>query len=149
MTTSVHPEYRYEELAGWLRSIGQRATPQRLLVLSAFRDSGEHLTADDIYARIGERSPAVNRSTVYRTLETFRDLGVITETDLGGGVRCFQLLDQDRHHHLVCHECGAMIDLADDVLEPVRREALVRYGFVAEIDHLALFGRCGSCHERT
>ncbi|MBX3070558.1 MAG: transcriptional repressor [Thermomicrobiales bacterium] len=139
------PDQHYDDLANRLRSIGQRATPQRLLVLAAFQDAGEHLTADEIYARISERSPTVNRSTVYRTLETFRDLGVIAETDLGGGVRRYQLLDHERHHHLVCHDCGDIIDLDDDVLEPIRRAAAERYGFSAEIDHLAIFGRCQFC----
>lgn len=91
--------------------------------------------------------PAVNRSTVYRTLELFRDLGVIAETDLGGGVRQYQILDQERHHHLVCHDCGAIIDVNDDVLDPVREVVAQRYGFFVEIDHLALFGRCERCVE--
>jgi Fur family transcriptional regulator, ferric uptake regulator len=136
---------RFADLAQRLRAIGQRPTPQRLLILAAFDNSFEHMTADEIFARVSTASPAVNRSTVYRTLELFRDLSVITETDLGGGVRHYQLLVQERHHHLVCHTCGAIVELDDDVLEPVRQEALRRYGFVAEIDHLAVFGRCRAC----
>src|SRR4051794_249855 len=66
-----------EELASRLRAIGQRATPQRLLILGAFAKPGEHLTAEEVYDRVGPLSPAVNRSTVYRTLELFRDLGLI------------------------------------------------------------------------
>ncbi len=133
------------ELAGKLREIGQRATPQRLMILAAFENPGEHLTADEVFSRIANLSPAINRSTVYRTLELFRDLGVISETDLGGGVRQFELLGQQRHHHLVCRECGEIVELEDDVVEPVRREALKRYGFAADIDHLALFGHCKTC----
>jgi Fur family ferric uptake transcriptional regulator len=131
-------------LADRLRAIGQRATPQRLMILGAL-ETGEHLTADEVYGRIAGLSPVINRSTVYRTLELFRDLGVISETDLGGGVREFELLDQHRHHHLVCHECGAIIEIDDSLVEPLRRQALERYGFAADIDHLALFGRCRYC----
>jgi len=131
-------------LADRLRSIGQRATPQRLMILAAF-ESGEHLTADEVYCRIANLSPVINRSTVYRTLELFRDLGIISETDLGGGVRQFELLDQLRHHHLVCRECGEIIEIEDSLIEPVRKQAQERYGFSADIDHLALFGRCRRC----
>jgi Fur family ferric uptake transcriptional regulator len=131
-------------LAERLRAIGQRATPQRLMILSAL-ETGEHLTADEVYCRIAGLSPAINRSTVYRTLELFRDLGVVSETDLGGGVREFELLDKCRHHHLVCHECGAIIEIDDTLVEPLRHQALQRYGFAADIDHLALFGRCRQC----
>jgi Fur family transcriptional regulator, ferric uptake regulator len=131
-------------LTGRLRSIGQRVTPQRLMILAAF-ESGEHLTADEVYSRIAGRSPVINRSTVYRTLELFRDLGVISETDLGGGVRQFELLDQHRHHHLVCRECSAIVEIEDSLIEPVRRQIQEQYGFTADIDHLALFGRCRYC----
>src|SRR3954447_554837 len=136
------------ELAERLRGIGQRATPQRLLILSAFAKPGEHLTADEVYERVGPLSPAVNRSTVYRTLELFRDLGLITETDLGGGVRQFELIDGNRHHHLICRHCGHMLEFDDALIAPLREHVRQKYAFDVTIDHLALFGWCSHCrHE--
>ena len=128
-----------------MRAIGQRATPQRLLILGAFQTPGEHLTAEEVYERVGPLSPAVNRSTVYRTLELFRDLGLITETDLGGGMRQFELLDGPRHHHLICRNCEHMIELDDEIIEPLRDHVRSKYGFSVTIDHLALFGLCSCC----
>jgi Fur family transcriptional regulator, ferric uptake regulator len=133
------------ELAVRLREIGQRATPQRLLILEAFREPGEHLTAEAVYERVGPLSPAVNRSTVYRTLELFRDAGLITETDLGGGVRQFELLESGRHHHLICRQCNTMVEVDDHVIAPLRDRLKEHYGFEATIDHLALFGTCAHC----
>ena len=132
-----------EELAERLRRVGQRVTPQRLVILGVFRP-GEHLSADDVYARVAALLPAVNRSTVYRTLEVFRDRGLVSETDLGGGVRQFELLE-GRHHHLVCQACGAVLQLDDDLVRPLREAIRDRYGFEAAIDHLALFGCCAEC----
>lgn len=134
-----------EELASWLRAAGQRVTPQRLMILGAFRGPGEHLTADEVYARVGPLAPAVNRSTVYRTLELFRDLGLITETDLGGGVRQYERIEDSRHHHLICQQCGVMIDLDDADIRPLRERIRDRYQFAPIIDHLALFGLCSYC----
>ena len=134
-----------QELAARLRAIGQRATPQRLLILGAFQTPGEHLTAEEVFDRVGPLSPAVNRSTVYRTLELFRDLGLITETDLGGGVRQFELLDGPRHHHLICRNCEHMIELDDEIIAPLRDHVRTKYGFKVTIDHLALFGLCSYC----
>jgi Fur family transcriptional regulator, ferric uptake regulator len=139
--------YSAAELADRLRSIGQRATPQRLLILGAFERPHEHLTAEEVYARVGPLAPAINRSTVYRTLELFRDIGVVTETDLGGEARYYELLDLERHHHLVCQECEAILELSDDLVEPLRSAIATRYGFDAQIDHLALFGRCAHCRQ--
>jgi Fur family ferric uptake transcriptional regulator len=132
------------DVAARLRGVGQRVTPQRMLILGAF-DPGVHLSADEVYARVERLAPAVNRSTVYRTLELFRDLGLISETDLGGGVRHFELLDDGRHHHLICQDCGTMLDLDDDLVRPLRDGIASRYGFAAHVDHLALFGRCSAC----
>jgi Fur family ferric uptake transcriptional regulator len=130
-----------------LRAAGQRVTPQRLLILGAFAP-GEHLTADEVFARVEALSPVVNRSTIYRTLELLRDLGLLSETDLGGGARHFELLDEGRHHHLVCRTCGEMLVLDDDLLRALRDAVAERYAFAARIDHLALFGHCAACRRQ-
>jgi Fur family transcriptional regulator, ferric uptake regulator len=132
-------------LAERLRRVGQRATPQRLIILGALQP-GEHLSADDVFARVEPLLPAVNRSTVYRTLELFRDLGLVSMTDLGGGARQFELIDEP-HHHLICHRCGHMLQLDDDLVEPLRTSIRQRYGFSPGIDHLALFGYCATCNQ--
>jgi Fur family ferric uptake transcriptional regulator len=134
-------------LAAMLRASGQRVTSQRLLILSAFAQPGEHLTADEVYSRVEPIVPALNRSTVYRTLELFRDIGLISETDLGGGVRHFELLGGARHHHLICQECGLMDEMDDALVEPLREAVRERYGFVSGIDHMAVFGLCAYCAE--
>jgi Fur family ferric uptake transcriptional regulator len=126
-----------------LRRVGQRVTPQRLVILDALTP-GEHLAADEVFARVEPLLPGVNRSTVYRTLELFRDLGLVSMTDLGGGARQFELIDEP-HHHLICHRCGALLDLDDDLVEPLRESIRARYGFNPGIDHLALFGFCAAC----
>lgn len=133
------------DLSHRLRSAGQRVTAQRLAVLSAFSVPGEHVTAEEIVERVQQAAPSVDRSTVYRTLERFRDLGLITETDLGGGVRQYELLDEERHHHLICHKCRHMIEFDDELLDEVRDQIFARYGFAAGIEHLALFGLCAHC----
>ena len=130
-------------LAERLRRVGQRVTPQRLVILGAM-EPGAHLSADDVFARVEPLLPGVNRSTVYRTLELFRDLGLVSMTDLGGGARVFELIDAP-HHHLICHRCGAILELDDDLVEPMREAIRDRYGFTPAIDHLALFGFCAAC----
>jgi Fur family ferric uptake transcriptional regulator len=135
------------QLAARLRAIGQRVTPQRMLILGAFATPGEHLTAEEVFERVGPLAPAVNRSTVYRTLELFRDLGLITETDLGGGVRQYELFGGHRHHHLICRHCGGMLVFDDELVAPLRERVRERYGFDVTIDHLALFGWCAHCRQ--
>jgi Fur family ferric uptake transcriptional regulator len=130
-------------LADRLRRAGQRVTPQRLVILGALLPSG-HLAADEVFARVEGQLPGVNRSTVYRTLELFSELGLVSVTDLGGGARQYELLDQP-HHHLICHRCGGAIEMDDALVEPMREAIHARYGFVPQVDHLALFGFCLEC----
>jgi Fur family transcriptional regulator, ferric uptake regulator len=134
---------RARGLADRLRRVGQRVTPQRLVILGALKP-GEHLAADEVFARVEPLLPGVNRSTVYRTLELFRDLGLVSMTDLGGGARQFELID-DLHHHLICHRCGAILVLDDALVDPLRDGIRARYGFAPAIDHLAIFGFCSVC----
>ena len=134
-----------ERFADRLRGVGQRATPQRLVILAAFDGPGRHLTADEVYARVAPSMPSVNRSTVYRTLELYRDLGLISETDLGNSVRQYELRDGEPHHHLVCRTCQGTVEFPDAMVEDLRISINRDFGFVPVIDHLAVFGTCASC----
>lgn len=137
-----------DSLAQLLRSSDQRATPQRVMILSVLQDADQHLTADEVFQRLGPMGSALNRSTVYRTLERFRDAGIVSETDLGGGVRVFELLHHERHHHLVCRRCNGMIELDDAEIEPLRAAIRARYGFEPQVDHMAIWGICDVCQDQ-
>jgi Fur family transcriptional regulator, ferric uptake regulator len=128
-----------------LRAGGQRLTPQRLLILELLYVHGDHVTADELFEQARARYPYLNISTVYRTLELLRDVGIVSETDLGDGRRHFALLSDDRHHHLICLSCGYVQEVEDGLFDPLRRELRAGYGFEPRIDHLAIFGVCSGC----
>ena len=123
-----------------LKKQGYRLTPQRLMVVSAIENSEDHISADEGY-------PNVNISTVYRTLELLKRLGMVTETDLGGGRVRYHPANKGHHHHLVCQECGAMIDLDESLLEPHKEALLLEHNFIADLRHLAIHGRCVVCRQ--
>jgi len=138
---------RSGSIASKLSELGYRLTPQRAMVLSALENSGNHISAEEIYAQIVAKYPQVNISTVYRTLELLEQLGLVTETDLGGGRVRYHPADQGRHHHLVCQECGAIIDLGESLLSSLKDTLLREYKFSADLRHLAIFGYCVKCSE--
>ena len=115
--------------------------------MSVLQEAENHLTADEVFQRLGPMSSALNRSTVYRTLERFRDAGLVSETDLGGGVRVFELLAVHRHHHLICLQCNDMIEMDDSTVASLRQDIRQRYGFEPQVDHLAIWGSCAACAE--
>lgn len=132
-------------IAGELTKQGYRLTPQRLMILSAIEESDSHISAEEIHARIVARYPNVNVSTVYRTLELLKRLGLVTETDLGEGRVKYHPAEKGHHHHLVCQECGAIIDLDESLLMPLKSALLREYQFSADLKHLAILGRCLNC----
>ena len=128
-----------------LSELGYRLTPQRIMVLSAIENSDDHISAEEIYAQIVAKYPRVNISTVYRTLELLKRLALVTETDLGGGRVRYHSAEKGHHHHLVCQECGAIIDLDESMLSSLKDTLLREYKFIADLSHLAIFGRCVNC----
>ena len=133
------------DIVSKLTEQGYRLTPQRIMILSAIENSHDHISAEEIYAQVTTKYPNVNISTVYRTLELLKRLGLVTETDLGGGRVRYHPAEKGHHHHLVCQECGAIIDLDESVLSSVKDVLLREYGFIADLRHLGIFGRCVNC----
>ena len=128
-----------------LREKGYRLTPQRLMILSAIENSDEHISAEEIYAQVAAKYPHVNISTVYRTLELLKKLGMVYEINLGEGRIRYHAEESGHHHHLVCQECGMVIDIDEAMLSSLRDILIRDYGFQAELRHVGVFGVCKNC----
>ena len=122
-------------------------TPQRMMIVAAIENSDGHISAEEIYAQVIAKYPQVNISTVYRTLELLKQLGLVTDTDFGEGRVRYHPVGKGHHHHLVCQDCGAITDLDEIVLSPLKLILLRQYGFSADLRHLAIFGRCAKCNQ--
>jgi Fur family ferric uptake transcriptional regulator len=133
------------EIIDRLSEQGYRLTPQRIMVLSAIENARNHISAEEIYAQVRAKYRHVNISTVYRTLDLLKSLGLVTETDLGGGRVRYHPMEKGHHHHLVCQDCGRIIDLDESVLASLKSQLRREYNFDADMKHLGLFGRCGDC----
>jgi Fur family ferric uptake transcriptional regulator len=132
-----------------LREAGHKATPQRLMILSALRHQEGHLTAGQIYEQVQRAYPFVDISTVYRTLTVLKELRLVSETDMGTGDTTYEWVrDHGRHHHLICRVCGEAASLDHKYLEELGAEILAESGFKPDIDHFAIFGVCAVCRGR-
>ncbi len=132
-------------LSDILRERGYRLTPQRMIVLEAIEGADYHISAEEIHTKAHAKYPHINISTVYRTLELLKELGLVAETDLGGGRLIYHPVGKAHHHHLVCRKCGKVQDIDESVFERLRDEIGQKYGFDAEFEHMAIFGTCRSC----
>lgn len=126
---------------------GYRLTPQRLMILEAIEDSEGHISAEEIYEQVRGKYPHLNISTVYRTLELLKELGLATVTDFGEGRVRYHPVEKGRHHHLVCRTCGAVRDIDESVLKSLEKKLLREYRFRANLSHFAIFGHCLDCEK--
>ena len=131
-----------------LKDSGHRLTPQRLMVLSAVRNAGDHIAANEILEQVRESYPYIDISTVYRTLSVLKQIRLISETDMGGGEYRYEWIEQKRHHHLICRNCDRLTILDHKYLEGLGTEIMDDYQFQADIDHFAIFGLCTECREK-
>ncbi len=128
---------------------GYRLTPQRLMILSAIEDSDDHISAEEIHAQVASRYFNVNISTVYRTLELLKKLNMVYEVDLGEGRIRYHAEESGHHHHLVCQNCGDVIDIDEATLSSLRDILLLDHDFRAELKHVAIFGLCKKCRKKS
>jgi Fur family ferric uptake transcriptional regulator len=131
-----------------LREMGYRLTPQRIMVVEALHDTDKHVSAEDIFARVKAKYPYANISTVYRTLELLKELGLVNEIALGDGCVRFHPADKGRHHHLVCQKCSTIIDLPESELVPLEAILSEKHRFKADLKHTAVFGLCAKCQNK-
>lgn len=128
-----------------LQAKGYRLTPQRIMVVDALHSAGHHISAEEIFELVRSKYPYANISTVYRTLELLKELGLAAEINIGDGITRYHARENSRHHHLVCTCCGDVVDLPEHELEPLKDMLEKNYNFKADINHLAIFGLCSRC----
>lgn len=127
-----------------LRAAGLRSTGQRRAVLRAI-DALRHATVDELAAEVQAELPEVSLSTVYRILETLDDAGLVTHAHLHHGSPTWHVVDGDPHLHLVCAACGRVEQQPVGIALALADAARDELGFVVDLRHLVLHGRCAAC----
>lgn len=120
-----------------------RMTPQRQLVLDAVRDL-QHATPERICEYVQRSAPAVNITTIYRTLDLLEGLDLVRHTHLGHGAPSYST-QPHAHVHLVCHRCGDVMEIPTEELDALSARLNAEFGFTLDASHLALSGRCVTC----
>jgi len=122
-----------------------RLTPQRERIIDAVRALG-HATPDRLAAAVeSDGGAALSLSTIYRNLEALEEVGVVSHTHLDHHSPTYHLADHAEHLHLVCRSCGTVVESAVEAADPFVGNLLTRYGFVADVKHMAIHGWCEAC----
>ena len=133
------------KVAALLRSEGKRFTPKRALIYEIIHKSGGHLPADEIYLRAKEVDPHISLSTVYRTLNILKDLGLVRELHLDEEHHHYELVEGTAHYHLICARCGKIEEFNSELVERLKEELERERGFEIKSAHIDFIGLCLEC----
>jgi Fur family transcriptional regulator, stress-responsive regulator len=125
-----------------LRDRGWRLTAQRRVIAEALAGEHVHLTADEVFDRARRALPEVSRATVYNTLHELVGMGEVHEMSHVDGRRRYDPNVDERHHHLLCVDCGRMLDVTSD--EP-QLASDQRHGFELLDVEITFRARCPDC----
>ena len=131
-----------------LKQLGYKATPQRVAVLRAISSTREHLTPLALYEKVRQKQPGIGLVTVYRTLNILGQLGLICEViGTGENTRSYVLSPTGHHGHLICSQCGAVVDFTGCNLHDLEQRLARETKFTIEDHRLEFFGYCQNCRQ--
>ena len=136
-----------KETAQILREKGLKVTPQRIAVYNMLMNTYEHPNAEMIYKSLEPTNPTMSLATVYKTLDFFKQLGLVQELNVGEPSSRYDAVVQC-HPHTVCKVCGKVEDLHMEELTDVAKKLVPGLDFEVEMEQLILYGTCGECRKK-
>lgn len=134
-----------EKLTKVLRNHGMKITPQRLMIFKILENNNSHPSAEEVYKRVKKIYPTVSFTTIYKTLETLRDLGEVKELTI----------DEDRkhydpntktHHHMICSTCKKILDISEDFSSYIKLPDSLKNDYTISGFQISFYGTCKECN---
>jgi Fur family ferric uptake transcriptional regulator len=130
------------------KAAGMRITSQRMLVLGVLAKAEGHLDASEIYEQARRHDARLSLSTVYRTLGALKEKGVVRELHLYGEHHHYELDGKDEHSHLVCSECGRVVEVDSAAFAEAAKATGEAHGFEVTSAQVELTGHCAGCRDQ-
>lgn len=131
-----------------LNTVGLRSTNQRALILDIIRQGEGHLDADEVFRRARITQSRISLSTVYRTLQKLKQMGMIEELHFDENHHHYEIKSPVEHHHLVCQSCGRVIEFEYPLSRLIRKDVPEAKGFKIINSEIQISGYCKSCQKR-
>lgn len=140
----------HEVLANYIRSNGkQRLTPERYAILDAVLEIQGHFDAESLYYRLITNGVKVSKATVYNTLDILQSCGLVSKYRFAESTSRYEkAFGRPQHHHLICLQCGDIIEFVSDKLERIQEEVCAEKEFSPQSSSLQVFGICSKCKKR-
>jgi len=145
---SLLAKERYAAMAEKLKRSGLKSTPQRLAIMRVLAESKSHPSVDEICRFLQRRFPGISKATVYRNIMLIKSLGEAYEIALAGAGSHYDGRKPYPHPHIVCLECGKIVDPELESLRDMTREITAASGFAIKTFRLDFFGTCPACRKK-
>ena len=125
---------------------GLKRTAQRDLILDVFLRTEEHLSSEDLYRLVCKEDASIGQTTVYRTLKILTEAGLAREVRFGDGRAHYEHQYKHQHHdHMICSECGKIIEFYSAQLEAIQDAMAAKHRFEVTEHLLRIIGVCADC----
>lgn len=130
-----------------LKENSLKFTTQRECVLKTLYNNEHHYTPEQLYIEIKEANPELNIgiATVYRTLNLLEESGMVTSISFGIQGKKFELANKPHHDHIICKQCGKIVEFEDYEVEQKQIDIAKKYGFTLTGHLMQLYGNCNEC----
>lgn len=126
-----------------LKQAGLKVTLPRMKILDILHErTDQHLSAEDIYKTLLASGEDIGLATVYRVLTQFEAAGLIKRHNFEGGQSVFELDEGDHHDHILCTDCGTIVEFFDEEIERRQLAMAEKCGFQLTDHSLVLYGTC-------
>jgi Fur family ferric uptake transcriptional regulator len=136
-----------EELKKIVKSKGLKYTKQREIVLDVIASSNRHLDTDEIHRLISDNHPdeKIGIATVYRSLSFLEEVGLVSSISIGIEPKKYELSMKEHHDHLICQNCGKIVEFCDEGIEKSQEKIAKKMGFKLTSHSMYLYGICQDC----
>lgn len=139
-----------EENIKLLKSVGLKVTEPRLTILQLMQDTRaemQHFSAEDIYKLLLEIKSEIGLATVYRVLNQFEEVNILTRHNFDANKAVYELNFNHQHDHIICTDCGKIFEFSDPEIERRQREISQKHGMELTNHSLYLYGKCSDFHK--
>jgi Fur family ferric uptake transcriptional regulator len=139
----VRNEKAAEVFRSFLKHGKNRITPERFEVLDAALEYKGHFGADDLFIQLKNLKSKVSRATVYNTLELLAQCDLLSKRNFGDNLNRFESnYKRQTHDHLICVDCGKIVEFSDERLNKIPQEVSDKLGFELDSYSFNIFARC-------
>lgn len=129
--------------SSYLKKKGLKITTQRLLVAEKIFSIHAHFTAESLQEELKDRRDEISKATIYRILSIMVEAGLLKEHNFGKDYKYYEhIIGHEHHDHIICVECGRIVEFVDERIEELQKKAAIENGFTITGHDLNIYGVC-------